>query len=187
MVNSLPGNFTWSFAIDPDGNTYAATEKGGVLRSTDNGITWESVGSGLTINNVQSLAIHQANGRIFAGTDGRGVFRSEPTTTAVDETIAELPSSFKLAQNYPNPFNPETTIEYVIPVNTSNQEHVRLHIYNIQGQLVRTLVDEQKSPGLHRTIWDGRNKQGVKISSGVYLYTITAGSFKATKRMTLLQ
>ena len=98
-----------------------------------------------------------------------------------------LPTSFELEQNYPNPFNPETTIQYAIPGNVSGSVRVTLRIYNLQGQVVRTLVDEQKSPGRYRAVWDGKNDLGSRTATGVYLYTITAGDFKATKRMTVLK
>ena len=112
---------------------------------------------------------------------------TESDLTSVDEISGQAPTTFKLAQNYPNPFNPETTIECVLPAQPSDRVHVTLRIYNLQGQVVRTLIDEQKSPGHHRVVWDGKNEAGVNISSGVYLYTITAGDFKATKRMVMLK
>ena len=104
-------------------------------------------------------------------------------TTSVKETASEAPSSFELGANYPNPFNPETTIKYAIP----SQAHVTLRIYNLQGQLVRALVDERKSPGYYRVVWNGSNDAGARVSSGIYLYTITAGNFKATKKMAILK
>lgn len=104
-----------------------------------------------------------------------------------EETVAAMPSSFELGQNYPNPFNPETTIQYAIPSHVSGPVRVTLRIYNLQGQLVRTLVDEQKSPGQYRVVWDGKNDLGARIATGMYLYTITVGDFKATKRMTILK
>jgi hypothetical protein len=115
-----------------------------------------------------------------------GTILIEPTT-AVEEAAGKVPSSFALEANYPNPFNPETTIEYAIPLQASVRAHVTLRIYNLQGQLVRTLVDEQKSPGYYHIVWDGSNDAGARVSSGVYLYTITAGNFKATKKMAMLK
>jgi flagellar hook assembly protein FlgD len=105
--------------------------------------------------------------------------------TSVKEIAGETPSSFELGSNYPNPFNPETTIEYAIPAQAAGMVRVTLRIYNLQGQLLRTLVDEEKSPGHHRVVWDGKNDLGAKVSSGVYLYTINAGYFKATRKMTI--
>jgi hypothetical protein len=100
---------------------------------------------------------------------------------------ANLPEDFALAQNFPNPFNPETTIEYAIPAKVSGKVRVTLRIYNLLGQPVRTLVDEEKSPGRYHVLWDGKNEAGAQVSSGVYFYTIAAGNFKATKKMAILR
>jgi flagellar hook assembly protein FlgD len=107
--------------------------------------------------------------------------------TGIESAEANLPEDFALAQNFPNPFNPETTIEYAIPAKVSGKLHVTLQIYNLMGQPVRTLVDEEKSPGRYHAVWDGKSGAGVKVSSGVYLYTIAAGNFKATRKMAILK
>jgi hypothetical protein len=95
-----------------------------------------------------------------------------------------IPDQFTLRQNYPNPFNPTTTIEYAIP------EHgiVTMKIYNSIGQEVATLINnEEKSPGYHSVIWDGRNSSGFKVSSGFYIYRMISGDFIETKKMILLK
>lgn len=110
----------------------------------------------------------------------------ESLDTGVESAEANLPEDFALSQNFPNPFNPETTIEYALPARASERVHVTLRIYNLQGQVVRTLVDEEKAPGRYLMVWDGKNDAGARISSGVYLYTIAAGNFKATRKMAIL-
>ncbi|MCP4684059.1 MAG: T9SS type A sorting domain-containing protein [bacterium] len=95
----------------------------------------------------------------------------------------ELPEGFALSQNYPNPFNPTTTIEYSLP----SDEHVTLEIYNIQGQRVRTLVDEAKGPGDHRIEWDATSDGGSQVATGVYLYRLTAGDQTETKKMSFVK
>jgi hypothetical protein len=103
-----------------------------------------------------------------------------------------IPAGFDLLQNYPNPLrasavNAETTIEYAIPALKNKAVPVSLRIYNLQGQLVRVLEDEQKYPGRYRVVWDGRNERGVRVAAGVYLCTIMAGQIKAARRMTILK
>lgn len=98
-----------------------------------------------------------------------------------------MPGDFALSQNYPNPFNPETTIRFDIPGNNQSLLNVNLFIYNLQGQLVRNLLDEEKSPGVYSVQWNGLNDSGKKVSTGVYLYSITAGDFKTTKKMAILK
>ena len=102
--------------------------------------------------------------------------------TAVSQQA--LPMVNELRQNYPNPFNPETTISYDL----STELIVTLTIYDLSGQVIRTLVDDQAmSAGQYQSIWDGRDESGVKVASGVYFYQLRAGEFTAKKKMTLLQ
>jgi len=94
-----------------------------------------------------------------------------------------VPERFELNQNSPNPFNPITRIDYALPTAT----HVKLNIYNVLGQNVRTLVDEFQSADYHSVIWDGRNNGGVPVASGVYFYRIDAGEMSVTKKMMMLK
>jgi hypothetical protein len=114
---------------------------------------------------------------------------STSASIVVKGTDIPLPSGFTLAQNYPNPFNPTTTIEYTIGSfdDGSFGKHVQLEIYNVLGQLVRTLVDGERSPGSYREEWDATNTSGQRISSGVYLYRLQVGDENQTKKMLLLK
>jgi hypothetical protein len=104
--------------------------------------------------------------------------------TITPVTDVELPTEFTLGQNYPNPFNPTTTISFSLP----KEAPVTFEIYNMLGVRIRTLMAGQtKSAGFYSVAWDGRDDAGVSMSSGVYLYRISAGSFLASKKMTLLK
>jgi hypothetical protein len=103
--------------------------------------------------------------------------------TDVSDESTTLPTSFALYQNYPNPFNPTTSIEYSVPI----RAHVTVEIFNLLGQHVRTLVDQMKSPGKYKVEWDGTDVTGKTVSTGVYLYRLTAGDFVETKKMVLLK
>ena len=90
----------------------------------------------------------------------------------------------ELKQNRPNPFNPTTTIDFQV----KHTGHVSLKIYNVAGQLVRTLVDEQVSAGaIHTAQWKGINDAGQSVSSGVYFYKLVTNDFTMTKKMVLLK
>ena len=102
------------------------------------------------------------------------------TEPVLPETKA---SDFKLERNFPNPFNPETVLKFNLP----EASRVSLNVYNILGQVVRTLVDEELPAGPHSVVWDGKNGQGTDVASGVYFYRLKAGSFESTMRMTLLR
>ena len=85
---------------------------------------------------------------------------------------------FELSQNYPNPFNPSTTIQYSLPTGS----HVKLSIYNLVGEEVRTLVDEYQSSGIYSTKFDGSN-----LSSGVYFYKIVTDKNSEVKKLILMK
>ncbi len=93
------------------------------------------------------------------------------------------PQEFQLGQNYPNPFNPQTSIGYSLP----EEGHVKLVVYNIAGQKVRTLVDGHQCAGHKTVIWNGRNENGDQVASGVYLYKLQAEKSSATKKMLLVK
>ena len=90
---------------------------------------------------------------------------------------------FELNSNYPNPFNPYTTIDYSIP----NETIVKINIFNINGQLVRTLVDKMQAAGKYQIIWDSKNNNGQDLPSGMYTYQIKAGAFSKTNKMVLIK
>jgi hypothetical protein len=98
------------------------------------------------------------------------------TTDIVRKPTA--PDAFVLNQNYPNPFNPSTTISYALPASV----HVRLEVYNILGQHITTLVNEEQFAGSQVAIFNGAG-----VASGMYIYRLTAGSLSATKTMMLLK
>ncbi|MBN1560684.1 T9SS type A sorting domain-containing protein, partial [candidate division KSB1 bacterium] len=103
-------------------------------------------------------------------------------TAAVNEE-EQVPLTFALLQNYPNPFNPSTQIDYCIPQAT----HVTLFIYNMNGRLVKQLVNEQQKEGRYRITWDGKNDTHQHVVSGTYLYRLQAGESTAVHKMVLLK
>jgi len=88
-----------------------------------------------------------------------------------------------LNQNYPNPFNPTTTISYSL----ESPADVKLAIYNINGRLIRTLIEGKQTMGSHSVQWDGRDEGFTRVSTGVYFYVLTVNSNRSVKKMTLLK
>ncbi|PKN79592.1 MAG: hypothetical protein CVU48_04890 [Candidatus Cloacimonetes bacterium HGW-Cloacimonetes-1] len=88
-----------------------------------------------------------------------------------------------LNNNYPNPFNPETTISYSV----KEASPVTIEIYNVKGQVVRTLVSETKASGNHTTVWNGKDNNGRNVTSGVYFYKMNAGKYSSTRKMILMK
>ncbi len=102
-------------------------------------------------------------------------------TPLEDPTVPVLAT--ELQGNYPNPFNPETTIRYSVKETVP----VTIEIYNLKGQLVRTLVNEVKTAGNYSVIWNGRDSHNQPVSSGVYFYKMNAGKYSSTKKMIMMK
>jgi YVTN family beta-propeller protein len=98
-----------------------------------------------------------------------------------------IPQIFALGQNYPNPFNAATIIFYDIPGSASEGVQVHIQLFNILGQVARTLVDEHKLPGRHMVTWDSKDAHGSPVASGIYIYRIEAGEFQDVKKMVLIR
>ena len=96
----------------------------------------------------------------------------------VIETEVSAPIDYSLSQNYPNPFNPSTTISYSIP----NDGHVTIKVYDVLGNEVASLVDEQKQSGTFDVHFNAS-----ALSSGVYYYSLKAGEFTSTKKLVLMK
>ncbi len=147
-----------------------------IYRTTDGGGTWfqEStglcrwLGNGIAIDPCHAWAISAGDGSILA----------LGQTTSVREDERAVPRTIDLSQNYPNPFNPATEIQYQLP----SSGHVTLKVYNLVGQEVATLVNRYQQPGNKTVSFDGSG-----LSSGIYLYRLTAGTYTKVRKMVLLR
>ncbi|MFQ5500357.1 MAG: T9SS type A sorting domain-containing protein, partial [Candidatus Zixiibacteriota bacterium] len=108
-----------------------------------------------------------------------------PTSTDIEEPEGpdQLPQSFTLSQNYPNPFNPATTIEFSLP----SRSDVDLVVFNLLGQEVTVLANQQFAPGTHRIEWNGKDARGRDVSSGLYLYRLSTAFGNESRKMLLLR
>jgi tetratricopeptide (TPR) repeat protein len=101
-----------------------------------------------------------------------------------DEPIVDVPEIIEFGvNNYPNPFNPETVISFALPADSQ----VSLIIYNIKGQKVRSLINENYKRGHHKVVWNGRDENGSSVASGIYFYRIQTSENSAVKKMLLLK
>ncbi|HMN18077.1 MAG TPA: T9SS type A sorting domain-containing protein [Ignavibacteriaceae bacterium] len=180
----LTGYQVQCFTFAPVGEIFAGTNNG-VFKSTDNGSTWTHLDNdGLNNPYIWCLFFNSA-GYLFAGT-GIGLSRSvEPIITSIDDRLFENPLHFSLNQNYPNPFNPSTSIQYQVPSITP----VTLKIYDILGNEVATLVNEEKPAGIYEVEFNPasgiRNlpagRQG--LVSGVYFCRLQTENYFKTIKM----
>ncbi len=148
----------------------------------------------LTIDDLQSgqvvevRAILGPSSTIF-GTKVRLLTGITAVETGPGDSAGPQPDNFVILQNYPNPFNPTTTIRFQVPSKAGHSVvRARVTIYNLLGQQVRVLVDENVSTGTVQVRrWDGKDDRGANVASGIFLYRLDAGSFVETRRMTLLR
>ena len=115
-------------------------------------------------------------------------FGNITTEVAEEPEYNLMPVGFTLEQNFPNPFNPTTRIQYSIAsVPGVSAAHVKLEIFNILGQEIRTLVDDNQSVGTYSVEWDGLDSRGCQAGSGIYFYRLKKGSESISKKMILLK
>jgi hypothetical protein len=107
-------------------------------------------------------------------------------TTGLIASENMIADRFILGKNYPNPFNPVTSIPFIVPASAAGQD-LKLEIFNVLGQKVVTLVDGKAEPGLNRISWDGTNRTGKQVSSGIYLYRLKTHDVTLTKRMLFIK
>jgi hypothetical protein len=150
----------------------------GIFLSTNSGTTWIEVDSGLANRNILSLAV--SGDRLYAGTNGSGVWRRplSEMITAVRDKGNDSPSKFTLSQNYPNPCNPTTAISFSLP----SRSMVSLKVFDILGREVSTIVSEELQAGSYTRQWNAS-----AFASGVYFYRLQAGTYSETKRLLLLK
>jgi photosystem II stability/assembly factor-like uncharacterized protein len=182
ISDNLPDVPTLAVIVDMNNSNqlYIGTDIG-VFVSSDGGGNWQDFNAGLP-DAIQGmdLNITYANNVIRVMTHGNGGYERKllsqiPVGLEPDPIVV---SSFKLEQNYPNPFNPSTTISWQLPVNA----FVSLKVYDVLGNEVTTLVNEQKAAGSYQTDFDASN-----LSSGTYIYRLEAGNFVQTRKMILLK
>jgi len=111
------------------------------------------------------------------------VGESEFVENEIQRILNGMPTEYALGYNYPNPFNANTRLDYSLPV----RSHVSIRLYNMLGQEVTVLVNEEQPYGNRHVVWNGLNKQGSTASSGVYIAEFKAGSYLATRKMILMK
>jgi hypothetical protein len=176
--NAVPPISIWLTSFASHGcNLFIGDQILGVRLSTDDGTSWTGVSQGLPSGSISALAVNDSY--VFAAAE-HGVWRRRLSeiVTSIDELFAETPQTIRLDQNYPNPFNPLTTIRYGLP----HKSHVTLTVFNTLGQQVATLVEGEQEAGYHEVKFDASG-----LSSGVYFYRLTAGSYVETKKLLLVR
>jgi hypothetical protein len=148
--------------------------------------SYQFIDEGVEVGNTYYYYIEDVS---YSGERNRShIIRVTVDATGKLKVVNMAPLKFALFQNFPNPFNPETWVPYQL----AQDAFVTVRIYNLKGQLIRTIALGQKSAGTYLTrdravYWDGRDNIGAKVVSGMYFYTLQAGKFMATQRMVVIE
>ncbi|MCB0749039.1 MAG: T9SS type A sorting domain-containing protein, partial [Ignavibacteriae bacterium] len=185
ITNGLPEAPVNAFAIDNNNSDilYLGNDVGAFI-SKDAGNNWEILGDNLPIVVVNDMKIHPTENYLAIGTHGRGMFKMDLNPLTNNKKVKNnLPETFSLSQNYPNPFNPTTVIEYSVPHTINdNFSSLKLIIYDVLGNEIKTLINKKQKPGNYKLTFDA-----AKLSSGIYYYNLSSESFSITKKMVLLK
>jgi choice-of-anchor B domain-containing protein len=152
------------------------------------GNLYGTTGGDQNLNNLISIQKSPAiRGKVigsigFQSVHGMAIY-GDIESTRIDNSVFEIPTEFSLEQNYPNPFNPNTSIKYVL----KEDAKVSMKVYNMRGQLVKTLVNEQQTAGVKNVVWNGSDENGIQVTNGVYIYKIQANDFAQSKKMIFLK
>ena len=185
-VDSVNVLFGWQKPVDPDGDEleytliYSAAEDFPDSSTIEiEGITEIShtLSEDLNSNTDYYWKVISSDTRTGFSESDVFTFKTNEVVIGVDDE-GNLPKEFSLSQNFPNPFNPTTTIKYDLP----KAVQVRLVVYNLRGQEVAVLVDDEQMAGYRSIKWNAPN-----VASGMYIYKITAGDFVQTRKMVLLK
>jgi flagellar hook assembly protein FlgD len=142
------------------------------------------------VDSAQPVTVTEADfdlitGDVLVAPSGQAPNSVQSRLSLVGRRVSFTPPKFEnaLAQNYPNPFNPTTTVAFSLASAVATE----LRIYDVRGALVRTLVNDHRSAGVHRVEWNGRDDGGQMVASGVYFCKLVAGRFTDTKKLTVLK
>lgn len=189
-TNWFWAGFTWDIAVlvlDRNEYIYSGSMNNGwgcfgIVRSTNNGENWESFNSGLPSDCIRFLVCN-SEGILFTAIHSDGVYKTIESVTDINKNTEDLPQKFNLFQNYPNPFNPSTAISYSVPATS----FITLKVYDVLGNEIATLVDEEQPAGNYKINFNAEN-----LVSGIYFYRVISKEneillFTDAKQMILLK
>jgi hypothetical protein len=177
-------NFTWYATTDEYASdlVYLLRIRGNdqtyEFSTTDTSLLWINTGMPDGVFFWSVFAYSPAGLNRESGTTG--ILQVQPSAIGSNQPA---PTEFRLMRNYPNPFNPETRIEYHLPKSC----RVRLSVMNMLGQDISVLVDGWESVGIHNAVWNGSDRNGMKVPAGVYFYRLIAGDRVFNQKMLLIE
>ncbi|MGE5798157.1 MAG: T9SS type A sorting domain-containing protein, partial [Ignavibacteria bacterium] len=173
--NGLPDGNILSLVINNDNKIFAVVKNNGLFISTDSGDHWNFYSDNTVYNHIVKIVLDD-KGFLYAATEFQSVLKSIETTVSVNDLTFD--SEYSLSQNRPNPFNSSTIISFSIPSTLL----VTLTIFNLLGEEICTLINEEKQAGKYNLNFDAGN-----LSSGIYYYTLKAGNFIQSRKLILIK
>jgi len=174
--------------LNPD-NIFYCTGYDGIFYTTDAGEHWYNLDGPYDVRTVDIIPFSD-EGKVYIATNGDGVWFGEDIQFGVEDNGSPLVVKNSLLKNYPNPFHlsvDESGLKTTIVYNIKKESTIELSIYNIKGELVKTLYKGKHKKGKYSLIWDGKNSKGKEVMSGVYLYTLRVGDKCITRKMLLVK
>jgi len=181
----VPAPSTSEIVFDLRYSTDGEFSKGGYTELTDLAtpfVQLQDLAEGAYYWQVRSRTVDGTSTSPYSET-GRFSTTASFSVDTEEAPDAQLPESFELGQNYPNPFNPTTTIEYRM----AETAHATIKVYNMLGQVVKTLVNGTMPIGTHRVEWDATDDSGTAVSTGVYMYRMETGGVSAARTLVLMK
>jgi len=172
-----------TMTTNSSGYIMAGVDFEGLLLSTDDGESWQQMNSGLPSPTWINSVYFDREGYAYCSVHNFGIYKSTSPVTSVDEVMDIQPKEFKLFQNYPNPFNPSTKIKFTIPiVKTGHSSSVQLVVYDVLGNKIATLINEEKTAGTYEVKFSGS-----ALTSGIYFYRLQVNDYFAVKKMLMIK
>ncbi len=187
VINTNSPTISWALPAPNSGLTYELEISSDANMS--NSVRVNDLTSAYTnINDLENNSTYywrvrsKTSNGIYSNYSSVANFNTGDDITGVED-VNIVPANYYMAQNYPNPFNPTTNIKFGLP----NSGNIKLVIYNVLGQEIKTLINQNLNAGTYNILWNGQNEAGINVPSGVYLYRITSGNFIDTKKMVLIK
>ena len=164
-----------------------------IIQAQNTAVSGSSFNMAFGVSSGANITVQSSAGEVLVGlSEGENtrtesgflvvVLQQQEAALGVEEQ-AGLPTDFNLHQNYPNPFNPSTTLRFDLPAATD----IRIVLYDLLGREVVRLVEQRLEPGYHQLVWNGRDRRGREVPTGMYIVLMTTPEYRKSIKLVLLK
>lgn len=164
-----------------------------MVGAQNSAVPWSAFNTGSGLSRTANTVVVSATGEALTGpSEGENirtasgflvVLKRLQSTVAIDEVDGRLPAAYALHQNYPNPFNPSTTLEFDLPAATD----IQIVVYDLLGREIVRLVEQRLEPGYHQLVWNGRDRRGRELPTGMYIVLMATPEYRKSIKLLLLK